>query len=262
MYVSSSSTFFRRTAIAAILATTSLSLVSLNDAHADEPAVAPPKPAAQHGSADDLAEQAFKSYETGAYADSISLYVRAYDISKDARILFNIAQIYDKKLQDRDLALSYYRRYLKTETQEPELSKRAVDRVAALSANDRTTVTPSSEQKQAPASNASQEKSSSAPIWIGWIATGVLAAGAVTCGIIASTSASDLKDASFAGEAPTGVSDDRSRVKTFSLATDILAGTAIVAGGVTLYLTLTQSKSSSKSARAFLERNTWLTGRF
>lgn len=258
MYASSSSSFLRRRALAALLATTALTLAA-QQAGAQEVHVAPPTPTAQPSASETIAEQAFNSYESGAYAESISLYLKAYDLSKDVRILFNVAQIYDKKLQDRDLALSFYRRYLKTETQEPELSKRAIERIAALSSNDRITpVAGASTEAPSKTLQPQPQTASRSPYWIGWIATGALAAGAVTCGIVALSASNDLEQASFAGAAPPDVTDARSRVKTFALATDIFASTAIVTAGVMLYFTLT----GSARAHALVERNLWLAGSF
>ena len=86
-----------------------------------------------------------------------------------------------------------------------------------------------------------------------WITTGALAAGALTTGIVALGAASDLSDerAKPAGETTRGKLDDlESKTSTLALVTDILAGAAIVSGGVALYLTLTSKPSAAGRALA------------
>lgn len=91
----------------------------------------------------------------------------------------------------------------------------------------------------------------SRPKWVTWtwIATGVLAAGAVTTGIIASSEASSLDD--NRRNRPTSANDldsQSSNVKTFALVTDILGASAIVLGAVSLYYTLKGGGSSTEPA--------------
>jgi len=83
-----------------------------------------------------------------------------------------------------------------------------------------------------------------------WIGTGVLVAGAVTTGILALGASSELSDerAKPAGGATRSSLDDlESKTATLALVTDILAGAAVVTGGIALYMTLT-SKSSRTGA--------------
>ncbi|HEX2685191.1 MAG TPA: hypothetical protein VHN14_01170 [Kofleriaceae bacterium] len=79
--------------------------------------------------AEELAQQAFDAYTKGDFAPAVALYKKAYQTSPSAVILFNIANIYDKKLKDKDQALDYYRRYLHSGETEPDLVKRASDRI-------------------------------------------------------------------------------------------------------------------------------------
>src|SRR6185436_186811 len=74
--------------------------------------------------AEDLAQQAFDAYSRGDFLSAVALYKRAYQTSSAGVILFNIANIYDKKLRDKELALEYYRRYLRSGDTEPDLVKR------------------------------------------------------------------------------------------------------------------------------------------
>jgi hypothetical protein len=75
--------------------------------------------------------------------------------------------------------------------------------------------------------------------WIGWSTTGALAVGAVVTGILALTTTSELRD-DKANRPTAGADLDSlsSRARTLALVSDVCAGAAIVAGGVSLYLTV------------------------
>ncbi len=76
---------------------------------------------------------------------------------------------------------------------------------------------------------------------IAWITTGALAAGAVVTGVVATTSGSSLSTERDNRAATRERLDSlSSRTSGFALATDILAATAIVAGGVAIYFTLSK----------------------
>jgi hypothetical protein len=75
--------------------------------------------------------------------------------------------------------------------------------------------------------------------WVGWGATGVLAAGAVTTGIFGLNSAAKLEDLiNTAGVSHEELSSEQSRAKRMFLASDILAAGAVAAAAVSLYLTI------------------------
>ena len=78
-----------------------------------------------------------------------------------------------------------------------------------------------------------------APLWIGWAATGALTLGAVVTGIVALDQSNKLgNEVNQQPITAAEISSTHDKTVGFALATDILAGAAIVAGGVTLYLTL------------------------
>lgn len=83
-----------------------------------------------------------------------------------------------------------------------------------------------------------------------WVITGVLTVGAIVTGSLSLASSSDLK--SKLGTYPNANPDDitSARNKTFALAltTDILIGSAIVAGGVSIYFTATAGSRGDKAA--------------
>lgn len=213
---------------------------------------------AEEPTAEQFADQAYKRYEKGEFPDAIALYMKSYELSRDARLLFNVAQIYDKKIQDRELAIEYYRRYLKTTTTEAELVKRSTERIAALSAAaaDKPTppaasasATPPAQSQKAPVAppppSPPAEPRSSPPLWIGWTTAGVFAAGALVTGIVALGKAQDAKDTAFVGRASGPADDKASSAKTMALVSTLLTGGAVLAGGITIYLSTTSKTSTA-----------------
>lgn len=75
--------------------------------------------------------------------------------------------------------------------------------------------------------------------WVGWAVTGALATGAVVTGVLALSASGDLQSERDSTDATRNALDgDRGRTTGFAVATDLLAVGALVAGGVSLYLTL------------------------
>lgn len=76
-------------------------------------------------------------------------------------------------------------------------------------------------------------------LWVGWTTTGAAALGAAVTGVLASMQASELADLR---NSPTSTQSERDsvgrRAHAFALTSDILSGTALAAGGISLYLTL------------------------
>lgn len=62
--------------------------------------------------AEKKAAQAFEAYRAKRFAEAVGLYLEAHRAAPNADILYNIARIYDAKLADRPLAISFYRRYI------------------------------------------------------------------------------------------------------------------------------------------------------
>jgi len=93
-------------------------------------------PATPTVTAEQLAEEAYQEHASGNDAEAIATYLRAYELSHAAAILFNVATIYDRKLSERGLAEDFYRRYLLTPDAEPELVRKANARLTALKRED------------------------------------------------------------------------------------------------------------------------------
>jgi hypothetical protein len=84
--------------------------------------------------------------------------------------------------------------------------------------------------------------------WVGWAITGGLAAGAAVTGILALGASSDLKTLR---DQPTATRDEldkkSTKVVALSVTSDICTGAAVLAGGISLYLTLSGSSSPPKA---------------
>lgn len=78
------------------------------------------------------AAEAFEAYQKKDYQGAVVLYMKALEAAPSADVLFNLAKIYDTKLNDRQLAMSFYRRYIADPGAEPERVRTANARLAEL----------------------------------------------------------------------------------------------------------------------------------
>ncbi len=97
----------------------------------------------------------------------------------------------------------------------------------------------------------------------GWVATGVLAGGAVTFGLLARNESNDLQQIRRQFPTTTEALDHlANRTRTFSIIADSLTAAALVVGGITLYSTVT-AKTQASSAQLTVGFGTLrLDGRF
>jgi hypothetical protein len=110
-----------------------------------------------------------------------------------------------------------------------------------------------------------EKDSDSTWIWVGLGATGVLAAGAVATGVIGLSAVSDLEDLrNQVGVNRDAIEGAKSRASRMFLASDILAGAALVVGGTTLYFALTSDSEPEKVPLkvGVAPNGIWLSGRF
>ena len=90
---------------------------------------------------------------------------------------------------------------------------------------------------------------SAAPIWAGWVTTGALATGAVVGVLIGLNASSDLDTLkNKKGVQSSELHSAESRANTAFLVNDVLTAAAVVAGGISVYLTL-KSPSSAEEGR-------------
>lgn len=86
---------------------------------------------------------------------------------------------------------------------------------------------------------------------VGWITTGMLAAGAAGTGVLALKESADLKSARSTFPVPAETLQAYSdRTRTYSILADSLTVAAVVAGGVMLLSTLTSGAETSRTERA------------
>jgi tetratricopeptide (TPR) repeat protein len=129
---------------------------------------------------------------------------------------------------------------------------RAATRTISLAGGDNSTIDLALE-REAGERTVIVEKTSRAPIWIAWGATGALAIGTTVFGIAALNAGSDLeKLRGTEGSEATERSSTASRIKTFSVLADAFGAATLLSAGVALYFTLTYKPSTPNAASARL----------
>lgn len=93
-------------------------------------------------------------------------------------------------------------------------------------------------------------------LWVGWLTTGVFTAGAVITGIAALNASGDLDDEvgtpTTEGQTPDdkarAIEDAESSRMALAVTTDVLAGCAIIAGGITIAFTIMDANDDETAA--------------
>ncbi|MBU0554040.1 hypothetical protein KKF91_15310 [Myxococcota bacterium] len=67
-----------------------------------------------------LAEAGAAAYDAGDYVKAVGLYIRANQLEPNAPLIYNIAVIYERKIDDPQLAIQFYRRYIGSPDVDPE----------------------------------------------------------------------------------------------------------------------------------------------
>lgn len=145
-----------------------------------------------------LAQSASARYKAGDFTEAVEMYLEAYRLGKAAALLYNVAVIYDRKIKDPELAITYYRRYIAAPDADPSAASRATVRVQTLKtqqaeadAKRRAEELAAAERRKeaaearrappvAPRSVASTAQPAEPDRMVGWIVTGV---GAVALGV-------------------------------------------------------------------------------
>lgn len=96
------------------------------------------------------------------------------------------------------------------------------------------------------------------PVLVGWVSAGVLAGAAVTTGVLGLAAARDLDELKQGADNGAAMEEAKRRGDRWILATDILAASAAVAAGVSLYFTLTRESPAKEVARPGLRREVQL----
>lgn len=132
--------------------------------------------------------------------------------------------------------------------------------VIALAAGDVNKVrinlvrVPSTVRVVAPASNPTPRRGSTLT-WIGWTTTATTALGAGVTGVLAVMQANELAELRNSSWSTQAQRDEvGSRARAFSIASDVLTGTAVVVGAMSLYLTLRSDKAEPERRPATTTR--------
>jgi tetratricopeptide (TPR) repeat protein len=185
-------------------------------------------------SAESLAAEARVHYDAGRYEQAVSTYLRAWRLEPAAGLLYNVAVIYDRKLDEPELAQDFYRRYIKAEDAEPAAVERAMGRIRALKAG-RAEPAPRSAPVVPTVESAPPVPPADGRRTAGWVLMGSGGAALVTGGVLAMFASNAHQDF----EAANTVDEKRSTRdagETYALAADVSFGLAAVLVGVGAWL--------------------------
>ncbi|HEY2513620.1 MAG TPA: hypothetical protein VGI39_22280 [Polyangiaceae bacterium] len=227
--------------------------------------------------AEELGNQAYEQHAAGHYAEAIALYVQVYEISRSGAVLYNVATIYDRKLHERKLAMEYYRRYLAAPDAQPDLVRKANERLTSLKteadAEARAAAAPptapavtpepaaaapsaaSPSPAPAPETEPPPEQHASAlkPVGIVVGSVGVASLGTSLAMALVAKSKNDQANGYCNGAACTdargvGLAHDAGNFATVSTVT-FVAGLALVVSGAAFYLAAPSESANTRAAR-------------
>ena len=79
-----------------------------------------------------LADRGLRLFQAGDFKGAVKAYREAYQFEPVGALLYNIAFIYDKKLDDPLLALDYYRRFVNAPDADRDTRLAAYERIVEL----------------------------------------------------------------------------------------------------------------------------------
>jgi hypothetical protein len=215
-------------------------------------AYAQPQPGAAAGSADEqtaqsLSDQAYAAYEKNDFAKAVELYLSSYKLVPTADILYNVASIYDKKLNEPKTAVEYYRRYNAAPDAKPDLVGKSTARIATLSSP--SSGGSSSAEITTDRSSAANQESGNG-LRVAGVVTGIvgivgLGIGGVT-GLVASGKHDDSKCTNnICPDEPSKQKEkDAASMATVSTVS-FIAGGVLLAAGIVMYLVAPKSEKRS-----------------
>ena len=196
-----------------------------------------------------LAASAQSAYKSARYGDAVALYLKAYRLQPAPILLYNVAYIYDRKLDEPELASNYYRRYITSEDAEPDLVQKATVRLseirrsqasAAKNTGDRP-MGPSAESMTTVAQSVTPSTARRRQAGYGLLgAGGVVLATGIVFGVLA-----QQEQKTFAtSQVLTERTDARDAGKTYAITGDVLmaVGAVSTVTGLILALTATETR--------------------
>lgn len=216
---------------------------------------------AETESADALAKEARGHYDQGRFEQAVASYLKAYRQSPSAGFLYNVAVIYDRKLNESGLAIDFYRRYIVADDADPAAVERATARIKALkstaaaepvpvepapTSRPATNPEPESTAKVTPAPAGGEGATSGRKI-AAYTMLGIGGAalvGGVALGALAASAEDKYAKAETVGDKKNMQSLGRSE----ALAGDLLMGGGVALAGVGLVLLLTGGGDAAPSA--------------
>jgi len=185
-----------------------------------------------------LSGQAETAFSERRFADAIRLYLDAWEAAPAASILYNVAFIYDKRLNDPELAIDYYERAAGSADADVELKAKATARVAQLRGD---LAKPPDKPPEKPPEKPPTTGDSRVVPWLVTASGGALLVGGVIMGVVAKGTEGDFSEANTAAEKR----ELQSSGKTQALVADILMGTGIVALGAGIVWLIIDSGSDA-----------------
>ena len=187
-------------------------------------------------------------YRAHDYQHAAEKFLAAYALEADPNLLFNVARCY-AALGEAPAAIEKYEAFLKSSGTTARDRQRARSALPLLRATvaDAATVRPVAATEAGNASGTGRGRSGRSGAPAAWIVTGLLAAGTAAVGILALDSASKLASArdSFPADGD-ALKARAATTRALTLSADALGAAAIVAGSVSIYLTVSRRSPSSE----------------
>lgn len=194
-----------------------------------------------------LANEGLDCYQKGDFLCAVKKYRKAYQFEPVGALLYNIAFIYDGKLDDKQLALDYYRRFVNAPDADADTRLAAYERIVELQ-SDLAKKTP-----PPPPPGPVKPPPPPPPPVAGWATVGIGGALLVTGGVfglLASNAATTQEETSDGAE----WNDLRDSGPTQALIADISLGLGAAAVITGLVLVLTHDGETPVEAKASEEK--------
>ncbi|MBU0551727.1 hypothetical protein KKB55_20680 [Myxococcota bacterium] len=200
--------------------------------------VAYAQPQEAEGSVEALAQAGAEAYRDGDYAKAVGFYIKAHQLQPNAPLVYNIALIYERKIQDPELAIQFYRRYIGSEDVDPnkipEVNARIQKLKAEIEAKKRAALVAPPPKEGDPgvgvgigAATPPPTSSNLGP----WLLIGAGAALTLTGAVFGGLASGEADDFS-AAEGLDDKLDHRDAGQTYALTADALMGAGVLSLGI------------------------------